>query len=699
VTGARIAADIGGTFTDLVLTTPAGAVLTGKLRSTPRKPEQAVLEGIADLLRRAGLQGDDVAEVLHGTTIGSNTLIQKAGARCGLLTTRGFRDVLEIGRLRTPTMFDLSWDKPAPLIPRRHRLEVDERLLASGEILRPLDESDVLAAGHALVQAGIQALAICFLHAHRNPVHERRAAALLRAAFPDLALSVSSEVCPESGEYERTSTTVVNAYVLPAMRGYLERLSSGLKEMGIPAPLFVAASSGGLAGEAFARERPVYFVSSGRSAGAVGAARLGTEAGETGLVVFDMGGTTASAALVRNGEVQRTREYEFREGMSTNSRFIKAGGTLMRVPTVDVAEVGSGGGSIATVDGGGALLVGPRSAGSEPGPACYGAGGTDATVTDANLMLGYLPESLAGGSLALDRDAACRAIERHVARPLGISLERAAQGIRSVANTTMARAVRAVTVERGLDPRELTLMAFGGSGPAHACDLASLLGMGCVLFPPGPGVFTASGMLASEPARELARPWPALLDDLRVPDLERAMSDMAHEAEHALRREAGGDAPVELTFTLDLRFRHQDIEVPVPLPRTLSADAIPRLRDEFLAQYRTMFGYASSDTVEASALRLQARVVRGGGLRFADLRQPGPRTRQEEHRTVHFGEGWMITRILDLASFAGAAKGPLVLEGADSTIVVPPGMLARTDSHGIIRVSIATEGADAGRPD
>jgi N-methylhydantoinase A len=695
--GARIAVDIGGTFTDLVLATAGGAVLTGKLRSTPREPERAVLEGIADLLRRAGLTGDTVSEVLHGTTIGSNTLIQKSGARCGLLTTRGFRDVLEIGRLRTPTMFDLSWDKPAPLIPRRHRLEVDERILASGEILRPLDEAGVLAAGHALTGAGIEVLAICFLHAHCNPVHERRAADLLREAFPDLALSLSSEVCPESGEYERTSTTVVNAYVLPAMRGYLERLADGLKNMGVSAPLFVAASSGGLAGEAFARERPVYFVSSGRSAGAVGAARLGTEAGEPSLVVFDMGGTTASAALVRHGEVQRTREYEFRDGMSTSSRFIKAGGTLMRVPTVDVAEVGSGGGSIATVDAGGALAVGPRSAGSEPGPACYGRGGTDATVTDANLVLGYLPESLAGGTLALDRDAACRAIEKNVAKPLGLSLERAAHGIRAVANTTMARAVRAVTVERGLDPRDLTLMAFGGSGPAHACDLAVLLGMGRVLFPPGPGVFTASGMLASEPSREAVRPWPGLLHTLDPRDLERAMADMAAEAESTLRREAGGDAAVELAFTLDLRFRHQDIEVPVPLPRLLTDNAFPRLKEDFLARYRAMFGYASSDAVEASALRLQARVVRYDGLRFADLHRPGLRPRGEEQRMVHFGESWLATRILDLASFTGAAEGPLVLEGADSTIVVPEGMRAEADAHGIIRASLAREGDDAGR--
>ncbi|MFO1147505.1 MAG: hydantoinase/oxoprolinase family protein [Alsobacter sp.] len=695
--GARIAVDIGGTFTDLVLVGPGGTLLTGKLRSTPRQPEQAVLEGVADLLRRASLTGDDVLEVRHGTTIGSNTLIQKSGARCGLITTRGFRDVLEIGRLRTPTMFDLSWDKPAPLVPRRHRLEVDERLLASGEVLRPLDEAGLLAAGRALAEAGIEALAICFLHAHRNPVHEQRAAELLRQAFPGLALSVSSDVCPEPGEYERTSTTVVNAYVLPAMRGYLERLSAGLKEMGIAAPLFVAASSGGLAGEAYARERPVYFVSSGRSAGAVGAARLGTEAGEPGLVVFDMGGTTASASLVCRGEVERTREYEFREGMSTNSRFIKAGGTLMRVPAVDVAEVGSGGGSIATVDPGGALLVGPRSAGSEPGPSCYGRGGTDATVTDANLVLGYLPESLAGGSLVLDRDAACRAVERHVARPLGVSLERAAHGIRAVANATMARAVRAVTVERGLDPRDLTLMAFGGSGPAHACDLAFLLGMKAVLFPPGPGVFTASGMLASEPARETVRPWPGLLQAFDLVQAERAMLEMSRDAGQALRLETGADVPVDFAFSLDLRFRHQDIEVPVPLPRPLADGSVVRLREEFLAQYRAMFGYASSDAIETSALRLQARVRSGGGLRFADLRPPAPQVARQATRLVHFGGRWIPAAIMDLADFQGEADGPLVLEGADSTIVVPPGVRVAAADHGIVRATVVAEGFNADR--
>ncbi|MBV9704629.1 MAG: hydantoinase/oxoprolinase family protein, partial [Methylobacteriaceae bacterium] len=461
---ARIAIDIGGTFTDLVLLDDAGRVFSRKIPSTPAHPEEAVLTGVQQIVANAGLAMSDILQVLHGTTVGSNTLLQKSGAKSGLITTKGFRDVLEIGRVRTPTMFDLNWDKPAPLVARRYRREVDERVTADGRVLKSLDEAQIIDIGTFYRAEGVESVAICFLNSYRNPENEAKAERTFRENFPEIWITSSISVLPEIREYERTSTTAVNAYVLPALRGYFRRLEQGLRDIGLSAPLLIGNSNGGLSNARLAQEKPVFFISSGRSAGVVGAGALGFAAGEDNLIVFDMGGTTASASLIHKGQLSRTSEYEFRAGISTPSRFIKAGGYLMRVPTVDVAEVGNGAGSIACADAGGLLRVGPQSAGAVPGPVCYGTGGTSPTVTDANVALGFLPSVLAGGTLELDRESARAAIERDLARPLGVSAEEAALGVREVANANMARAIKAVTVERGVDPRDFTLLAFGGSG-------------------------------------------------------------------------------------------------------------------------------------------------------------------------------------------------------------------------------------------
>jgi N-methylhydantoinase A len=678
----RIAVDIGGTFTDLVLQ-DANRIISLKVASTPEAPERAVLGGIAQLLLQAGLDACRVSEVLHGTTIGSNTLLQRSGASCGLITTRGFRDVLEIGRLRTPVMFDLRWEKPAPLVRRRDRLEVDERIDAAGSILRPLDEDAVVEAGQTLIGRGAAVIALCFINAHRNHAHEQRAASVLREAFPDIPVTASFEVSPEAGEYERCSTTVVNAYVLPSMRGYLRRLREGLSELGIAGPLLVASSGGGLSGAAFAESNPVYFISSGRSAGAVGAVRLGSLTGDRNVVVFDMGGTTASAALVEDGELHRVREYEFRDGLSSSSRFIKAGGYLMRVPSVDVAEVGSGGGSIAWIDPGGMLAVGPVSAGAVPGPACYGRGGRRPTVTDANLVLGYLPERLADGALALDVGAARDSIDREIASPLGIAVEDAALGIRAVAIAHMTRAIRSVSVERGLDPRDLSLFAFGGSGPAHACDLASVLGMSRVVFPPAPGVFTASGMLASVPERDYVRSLPGLLEDLDPVALEVLLGELARAAEAELAAEGLSKDGLRHGFVIDLRFRNQDIEIAVPLSVSVLQSICHDLREDFLARYRAMFRYTSTDAVETSAIRLRTTAPNAATLDFAALasRRPSP---PENRREVWLANGTACALVMDRDALPDIAFGPLILEGADSTILIPPGWSAEAGPIGTI---------------
>ncbi len=693
--GARIGVDIGGTFTDLVLSDGQGRTWFHKCASTPAQPEQAVLTGVVDMLRRAGLQPGDLLEVLHGTTVGSNTLLQQSGARTGLITTRGFRDVLEIGRVRTPDMFDLQWDKPAPLVPRRLRREVTERIAADGTVVTPMDEEELRGVGADLAAAGVESIAICFINSFRNPDHERRADAVLRQSLPGLAITASVSVLAEMREYERTSTAVVNAYVLPVLQSYLRRLGEGLLAIGVRAPLLVSDSNGGLAAARTAQEKPVFFVSSGRSAGVVGAARLGRAAGEEDIVVFDMGGTTASASLVQGGEISRANEYEFRAGISTPARFIKAGGYMMRVPTVDVAEVGSGGGSIAWIDDGGLLHVGPVSAGADPGPACYGRGGERPTVSDANVVLGYLPGALAGGGLQLDIDQARMVIERDLARPLNLSLEAAAFGVREVANANMARAIRAVSVERGIDPRDFSLAAFGGSGPVHACDLARSLDITNVMLPMMPGVFTALGMLTGDVERHFLTAMPGLLKDLDLAALEAAVTALRGQAEAALRGENFTAEQMLFAFSLELRFEGQDSELPVLLPDDVAQADVAWLRRQFLSAYEAIYQYAADDAVEVVNLRLLSRGVRPGKLDFCDLKvaEPDEAPRQAAERKVYFGRqhGWLQTAVLDRRNFSGAAAGPMILESTDSTVVVPPEGRVRGDSLGNLLIELTEE--------
>ncbi|MCB1501445.1 MAG: hydantoinase/oxoprolinase family protein [Bauldia sp.] len=691
----RVGVDIGGTFTDIVLVTDRGRTVSRKTPSTPSHPERAVLTGIGLALEEAGLRPADIVGVLHGTTVGSNAILQKKGGRTGLITTRGFRDVLEIGRLRTPGMFDLSWDKPVPLVPRHWRREAIERIAADGSVIEPLDVVALRDTGAFFRDEGIESIALCFINSYRNPLHERQAEEVLRTAYPEIAVTTSVAVLPEQREYERTSTTVVNAYVLPVLRDYLTSLVASLTKMGIAAPLYVSNSNGGLAPAALAAEKPVFFVSSGRAAGVAGAGDLGLRIGVPNLVAFDMGGTTASASLIKDGKLSRTTEYEFRAGISTPSRFIKAGGYMMRVPTVDVAEIGNGSGSIAYVDDGGLTCVGPISAGADPGPACYGAGGDRPTVTDANLVLGFLPDRLAGGTMTLDVGRARSAIEAHVARPLGLDVDEAAFGIRAIANANMARAIRAVTVERGLDPRDFKLLAYGGSGPNHACDLARILNVPEVLFPPAPGVFTAMGMLSGAIEHFLIRGVHQALDDISAAGLRALAEAMAQEARQEMSARGHGGAKVGLRFEIDLRFIGQDSELQIEFDPARAEEELSALRPRFLALYREVYGFVSADGVEAVNLRLTATAAadetrtdiwRGLHRAASDATRAGG----ERTRPICFQRGGerIETPVVDRDRFTGTMSGPVVIESADTTIVVPPGTTARADGVGNIAVSI-----------
>jgi N-methylhydantoinase A len=684
---ARIGVDIGGTFTDLVLLDDKGRVHFSKVSSTPDRPEEAVLTGIRNILEAAGVRASHVIEVLHGTTVGSNALLQKSGAKCGLITTKGFRDILEIGRIRTPSMFDLAWDKPDPLIRRRHRCEVTERVSATGKVLQAVRVEEVCEVGAFFAAESIESIAICFLNSYVNPINERQAQETLRSAFPHMWVTPSVAVLPEIREYERTSTTAVNAYVLPVLRSYLHRLECGLHEIGVTAPLLVSNSNGGLAAAAVAQDKPVFFISSGRSAGVVGAQRLGQAIGESNLIVFDMGGTTASASLIKDERISRTNEYEFRAGISAPSRFIKAGGYLMRVPAIDVAEVGSGAGSIAWIDAGGLLHVGPLSAGAAPGPACYGTGGKQATVTDANVTLGILPATLAGGSLQLDVNLARTAIERDLAQPLDLSIEQAAFGVREVANANMARAIRAVTIERGLDPRDFALLAFGGSGPVHACDLARGLGIGRVIFPRAPGVFTGMGMLAGDVEHHFLRAFPALLHELQPDAMNWVMKQLRREAKVAMAEEGYDESHVELHFELDMRFRGQDSELPIAVAELVTNAHSRLLRADFLAAYRAAYGYASEDDVETVNLRLRAVGVNKNPLDFTVLTTTAiDHLSASGQRRVYVDrlQEWQDVRWMNRSQFSGHVQGPMVLESPDSTIFIPSHASATYDRAGNI---------------
>lgn len=689
---AQLGIDIGGTFTDIVLLASDGTLHVKKVPSTPIDPGQAIISGLRSLLADIGISADRVGEIIHGTTVGTNTILEQKGARTGLLTTRGFRDVLEIARLRRPTLFDLDWEKPVPLVERRHRLEVEERMGADGQVVRPLDEASVVRAAQRLARAGIESVAICLLNSYRNPVHEEAVERILNEQFPHLYVSTSHKVLAEIKEYERTSTTVVNAYILPKLRDYISNLQKSLREIGVNAPLLIVASNGGVMGADLAAEKPVHIVASGPAAGVTGSAKLAGLMDMPNIITFDMGGTTAKAALVEGGELTRTAEFEVRAGLSASSRYVRAGGYLIMVPAVDVAEVGAGGGSIAWIDQGGALQVGPQSAGADPGPVCYGQGGEEPTITDANVVLGYLnPHYLVGGALRLDKERAENAIRRSIAEPLGLSIIEAAYGIRAVANANMVRAVRAVTVERGRDPRDFSLFAFGGSGPVHAADIASALGIGQVVVPLLPGVFTALGPLACDVQHHFVRTHMGALGRFAVADLNTSLQHMAAEATATLQTEGYTGKRTELKFYADLRYLGQASELRMPLSNgSLTPESLAELEAEFHREYLRTYGYSSSgEPVELVNLWLVAVGLRTSVPRFNRLKLHMPPAVDEvSSRPVYLGRelGFGDAPVYHRSALGQKRiEGPAVIESYESTIVVPVGAAAYIDSfHNVI---------------
>src|SRR5437016_1418321 len=545
---ARIGVDVGGTFTDVILQAPDGHVRIRKVLSTPPRYDRAVVEAVA------GLTGaEPVAGVVHGTTVATNAVLERRGALTALVTTAGFRDVLELRRLRIPHMYDPFWRKPAPLVPRRLRFELGERMTADGTELRPVDEDEVGAIAAELRTAGIESVAVCLLHSYRFPEHEQAVGRILRAELPDVALSLSSDILREQREYERSATTVVNAYVRPLMGRYVADIRRGLDRASVEAPLTIMQSSGGVMTSADATRRPVLALESGPAAGVIAALGMARRLGFDNAIAFDMGGTTAKASLIESGAVSRSREYEVGGSLSSGSRLMRGAGELLRIPTIDIAEVGAGGGSIAWLDPAGGLQVGPRSAGAAPGPACYARGGSDPTVTDANVFLGYIPTgALASGDLSVAADLAEQALES-VAEPLGLSLSDTAAGVHAIANARMTRALRSVSSEKGRDPRDFVLIAYGGAGPLHALGLAEELGCRTVLVPPLAGLFSSLGLLYARPE----------FHEVRTCHLDaRTVESTALDAVFGeLRRRLDGG--VEFVRTAELRYGGQTWEIEV----------------------------------------------------------------------------------------------------------------------------------------
>jgi N-methylhydantoinase A len=681
-----------------VLFAADGRVSVRKLPTEPDQHGRVVAGGLTGLLDAAQLSKSEVREIVHGTTVATNAILEGKGARTGLLTTLGFRDVLEIRRIRSPELYNLTYQKPPPLVPRRFRLEVPERIDHAGRIVQPIDLAAAERALRRLAEAGIESLAICLLTAYANPEHERQLGALAHQICPSWDISLSSEVLPEIREYERTSTTVINAYLRPVVRQYLQNVRGELDAAAVAAPLLIMQSNGGSMSAAAAQKRPVSIIESGPAAGVIASAFLAQKLDLPNLLTFDMGGTTAKASIIENGELSQTSEYEVGGGISLASRLIKGGGYALRVPVIDIAEVGAGGGSIVSLDPAGALQVGPASAGAVPGPVCYQNGGTEPTISDANVVLGYLnPHYLVGGELQLDAEAARRVLSERVARPLGLSLDRAAYGVHLVANSNMMRAVRAVSTQRGRDPRGFVLIAFGGSGPVHAMELARALDLSRVLIPPNPGLFSAFGLLFANREHHYVRSCFRRLNGTDPLALQALIGALEDEAAAMLASEGYSRQQIVLRRQADLRYAGQSFELTVPLADgTLDTAALERLAEDFGQEHLRTYGHrgAQHAPIDLTSLRLRARVESEESRVPRDdtlFRRVGSRPSPTASRQAYFGTyGRIETPVLERADLAGGrANGPLIVEEYDATTVIPPGCSAALDDWGNIVVEIS----------
>jgi len=685
----RIGIDIGGTFTDVALVEEStGRIGIAKVPTTPLDFAEGVLNGLVHGLQSCGVAAGKVTLLSHATTIVTNALLENKGARTGFVTTRGFRDILELRRSARTDLYDLLQDAPPVLVQRRHRFEITERIDAQGSVVTPLAEAEIPALIAAIRAAEIETVAVSLLFSFLNDSHERRLGQLLREGLPGVQVFLSCEVLPEIREFERASTTAVCAFVGPLLESYLARLQHAVDSLGLP-PLHVMASSGGVLDIAECLRMPAMAVESGPAAGVIAAALAGRQIGLDNILSFDMGGTTAKASVIADGEVAVTADYEV-GGAASAKRWMVGSGHPIRVPVVDLAEVSAGGGSIAWLDPGGALKVGPHSAGARPGPVAYGRGGTLPTVTDANVVLGYLaPDALLDGELAMDKPAAEAAIARHIADPLGLTVVEAAARIVEVVNANMQQALRIVSVERGHDPREFCLMAFGGAGPVHAVALAEELDIPEVVIPPAPGAFSALGLVASDIRRDYARTLYASLATVEPAQIAMALEAM--EAEGLSMLEAARVPPERRAFQrlADLRYRRQAYELTIPMEEgPITAASLGALAEAFHRKHQQTYGHANpAEPVQLVNLRLTAL----GRLPALKLTQPtdAAAARRREREVWFPGHGMLRCAVLWREGLLPGSHvaGPCVVEALDSTFVLPPGWKAVVDQDGYLRVT------------
>jgi N-methylhydantoinase A len=678
----RIGVDVGGTFTDFTVFDGArGTVHHHKVASTPANPAEAIQLGLAQILARYRIDPSDVHFLGHGTTVATNMVLERKGAKTGLITTRGFRDVLEIGRQTRPNLYDYTERNPLPLAAREDRHEVSERVLAGGTVEAPLDEGDVLAAVRALEAAGVESIAICFLHSYRRPDHEIAARDIVTRRLPGCYVSISSEVLPEFREYERLSTTVINAYVGPRMARYCAQLAGDVRALGIKTEPWTFHSGGGLVSLETVQELPVRTCLSGPAAGAVGAARIAGQAGLRDIVTFDVGGTSTDISLITDAAPRLTAGRH-------------VGGFPVKTPMLDIHVIGAGGGSIAWIDEAGALKVGPHSAGASPGPVCYGAGGTEPTVTDANLCLGRLPRArLLGGAMTLDAEAAKHAIQQRIAGPLGLALEDAAYGILRVAVANMSRAIRSVSTMHGHDITGFALMAFGGAGPLHAGDVARECGFGRILLPLEPGTLCARGILVADISLDFVRTVMTPADPAGWAAVGKHFAQMRTEGGAWLSREGVEDARRQYRFSVDARYEGQNHEVRVPILDP-SPDGFAGLLKSFEQTHVREYGHSIEDhRVEIVNCRLQAvGAVPSDGVTH---RYPssGIDDAREDCLPIYFGAtlGWLASPVYrrDRLPADAVISGPAVIREMSATAVLLPGQTATLDAFGNILVAEA----------
>ena len=693
----RIGADIGGTFTDLILIDESGGLFqVGKVLTTPDQPDQAVLEGVGMVMSHTGAGPEAVSHLIHGTTLFTNALIERKGARTALVTTRGFKDAIEIAREHRYDMYDLYMQRPRPLARRRLRFELNERILVDGSVRTPLDESEVRQLAGHLRDQKIEAVGICLIHSYVNDAHEKEAGRILAEELPGVAITMSSELVPEIREYERTSTTLANVYVKTIAEKYLRRLKSRLNdEQGIKGDLFVMQSNGGVCEVETAIKAPVRLIESGPAAGALAAAYYGGLLGVKDLLSFDMGGTTAKACLISDGEPAVSSEFE----VDRQYQFKKGSGLPVKVPVIEMIEIGTGGGSIARVDAMRRLLVGPDSAGAKPGPAAYGLGGDQPTVTDADLVLGYLdPDFFLGGSMGLDVENAKRVIRRKIGEPLGLSLMQAAWGIHRLANESMASAARIHAIERGKDVTRMPVFAFGGAGPVHAHGVAGILHSRQVIYPLGAGVASAIGFLTAPLSLDYIRSRPGALHSLDWTEVNRVIDEMEAEGKEALSRTI---PPEQVTYRryAEMHYRKQGYEIRVPIPPgVLGAHSVPQIQSNFEAVYRELYGHIMPDApIDAVSWRVIAQGPK------PDLRLPqakpsgsGLQAAQKGRREIYLpaAKDFSAAPVYDryLLSAGLSFKGPAVIEERESTVVINGPALIKVDEANNLIADLAGEG-------